>query len=117
MEGAVQEAAETKSPNVVVKGANGKFQSTKPKEPTHCKIVIDEQAGVAGVDDVHLMHNGKAWIIQRGKEVVVPIYIYRLLLDCVQIHYVKKLNPLTGTEEDVEKPVPRFAMRLIGYET
>ena len=74
------------------------------------KIVIQEQEGVGGTQDVFVGINGKGYLIKRGMEVVVPAAVLANLKDSIYTNYIKDLEK--GI--DTEKQVPRFSVTVEG---
>ena len=80
--------------------------------PKNYVIVIDEQMGAEGNDDVFIGVNGKTYLIARGKEVVVPDYIVDALEKAIYTKY-----KYDGEGNVKEYKVPRFPVRRIREAT
>ena len=75
-------------------------------------IVVDEQMGSEGNDDVFIGINGKAYLIARGKEVVVPECIVDALEKAIYTKY--KYDNMGNVKE---YKVPRFPVRRVREAT
>jgi hypothetical protein len=73
----------TKKEAVVVKDKEIPFKEVTESEKS-ITIVIHKQSGDTGSTDVQVGVNGKTWLIKRGLEVVVPVYVEEALRHAVQ---------------------------------
>lgn len=73
------------------------------------RIVIDEQDNWDKNNDVFVSVNGNAYLVKRGKEVAVPESVVNVLKEAVIIQLEKDRD---GNE--VERTIPRFALRILG---
>lgn len=81
-------------------------------EPETVRILIHEQDGVAGSDDVFVQDGNKEWLIKRGVEVEVPAGVYNILRAAVITTY----EPAKGQDGEIEykaRNYPRFNMTRV----
>lgn len=74
-------------------------------------ILIHEQDGPGGSDDVFVQDGNKEWLIKRGVEVEVPRGVYNILRAAVITTY----EPAKGQDGEIEyrpRKFPRFNMTL-----
>ena len=76
-----------------------------PQSAKKYKLVIHEQDGVGGLDDVPVSINGYAYNIKRNHEVVVPETVISVLKDAVMTLFER--DEKTG--EIRERTIKRFA--------
>jgi hypothetical protein len=72
-------------------------------------IVIEEQDGDENQGDVFVGLNGRAFLIQRGVEVTVPIGVLSILKNAIQTKLIQDIE----TREKKYKDVPRFNVRIV----
>ena len=77
------------------------------------RITIHKSDGIDGGAPVKVGVNGYVRVIKREAEVVVPHYVYQVLLDAKQILY--ESVPKDGGIEQVETEVQRFPVSFHGY--
>lgn len=79
--------------------------------PKMVAILIHEQDGPCGSDDVFVQDGNKEWLIKRGVEVEVPEGVYNILRSAVITTY----DPVKGADGEIEykeRKFPRFNMTL-----
>jgi hypothetical protein len=95
---------------------NTKIEKVKAEENIDHKkdyvIVVDEQMGVEGNDDVFVGVNGHTYLIARGKEVVVPGYVADAIEKAIFTKYKYDDN---GNVKEYK--VPRYPVRRIREAT
>lgn len=81
-------------------------------EPEAVRILIHEQEGPGGSDDVFVQDGNKEWLVKRGVEVDVPVGVYNILRSAVITTY----DPVKGQNGEIEykaRNYPRFNMTRV----
>jgi hypothetical protein len=74
------------------------------------RVIINEGTDDMGKEPVDVGVNGKAWRIKRNEEVLIPVEVFGVIKNAVQISYA---HNSVGIEE---RKVHRFSFQTLGNE-
>lgn len=92
--------AETAERRITDEGFSGKM----------VRVIINEGTDDMGKEPVDVGVNGKVWRIKRNEEVLIPVEVFGVIKNAVQVSYAH------GTSGVEERKVHRFSFQTLGNE-